>query len=145
MTADIDPAPTPQDLANWFNMKAELARLKSAEAMLRSRIFKHYFPTPIEGTNTAELGDGTGAQIKATHVINRDIDEGALDAFSKSMKEAGSNQPQLPLGLLVEWKPRLVLKQYRELTEEERNAFDQCLIIKPGSPQMEIKIPKKPG
>lgn len=138
-------AVTAADLAEWYRLQAELGKLKSAEALLRSKIFKHYFPAPTEGTNKFELNDGTGAVLKATHVINRSIDPGALDALKAAQHEAapGSNVPKLPLDELVRYKPELAVSEYRKLTDEERIFFDQCLIIKPGSPQMEISIPKK--
>lgn len=136
-------AVTAQDLATWYQLKAELARVKAAEAMLRSRIFKAYFPVPVEGTNTAPINDGTGAVVKATHVLNRAIDQGSLDALRTALTAEGSNLPKVPLEKLIKWTPEVITKAYRELTEEERLCFDQCLIIKPGSPQVEITIPKR--
>ncbi len=141
MSADIDVAPTLADLARWFTMKAELGRLKSAEGLLRARLFRHWFPTPTEGTNTTPLNDGTGALLKGVHVINRDVDPASLDALRASIVAEGSNLPKLDFGKLIKWKPEVVIKEYRTLTEEERNLFDQCLIVKPGSPQMEVKVP----
>ena len=35
------------------------------------------------------------------------------------------------------------IKEYRELTAEQTQLFDQCLIVKPGSPALEIVLPKK--
>lgn len=142
---------TAADLAEWYKMQAELGRLKSAEALLRGRIFKHYFPTPKEGTNNVPLNDGTGAVLKGQHVINRSVDQGALDALRKSVQEAAAlreqgGQPNIPLinvDKLVKWKPEVAITEYRQLTEEERHFFDQCLVIKPGSPQLEITIPKR--
>jgi hypothetical protein len=36
-----------------------------------------------------------------------------------------------------------VLKEYRTLPEEQHQLFDQCLIVKPGSPALEIVLPAK--
>jgi hypothetical protein len=140
-------AVTPQDLKTWYELKEELARVKGAEAMLRSRIFKHYFPTPTEGSkdNKVPLNDGTGAILQADYVINRTVDEQQLDALRSAIAEDGSNLPQLDLTKLIRWKPELVTGEYRKLSETERLTLDQALIIKPGSPQMEIKIPKRPA
>lgn len=149
MTQIPDNPVTMADLQQWYKLREELARVKAAEALLRGKIFKHFFPNPVEGTNKFELGDGTGAVLKATHVINRQVDPGALDAMRKTQQEAveGSNTPKLNLDVLVKWKPEVAITEYRKLTDEERHFFDQCLIIKPGSPQVEITIPKraKPG
>lgn len=135
---------TPADLAQWYKMKADLGKLKSAEALLRSRIFKFFFPNPKEGTNKVPLNDGTGAQLKADHTIGRTVDQGSLDALRDEMKVEGYNGPKLNLDELVKWKPEVSITHYRQLTEEERMFFDRALIIKPGSPQMEINIPKRP-
>jgi hypothetical protein len=51
--------------------------------------------------------------------------------------------PTLHIDKLVKWKPEVAITEYRKLTEEERNRFDQCLVIKPGSPSLEIVIPKR--
>lgn len=143
---------TAQDLAEWYELQEQLGKLKSAEALLRGRIFRHYFPTPKEGTNNVSLNDGTGAVLKGQHVINRTVDPGSLDALKKAQQDAlallasggNPNVPVLKLDELIKWKPEVAISKYRELTEEERMFFDQCLVIKPGSPQLEITIPKRP-
>lgn len=137
------PKVTAADMAHWYKLQQQLSTLKGEEAMLRARIFADCFPTPVEGTNTFAIADGTGALLKATHVINRSVDEGSLEALGKAIKTPDSNLPKLPLTKLVKWKPEVVIKEYRSLTEEERQVFDQCLIIKEGSPQMKIEIPKR--
>jgi hypothetical protein len=136
---------TQADLVAWFKLYDELASLKARESLLRGKIFKSFFKTPKEGTNNHELNDGTGAVLKGTYVINRAVDIGALDALKAAQAEAkqGSNVPKLNFDQLIKWKPEVAVGEYRKLTEEERNLFDQCLVIKVGSPQLEITIPKK--
>lgn len=141
---------TSQDLAEWYRLKEELSRIKACEALLRGKIFKFFFPVPDEGTNTVPLEDGTGAVIKGQHVINRAVDVGSFEALraaqTAALETTGSkipNIPLLPLDKLVKWKPEVSITDYRKLTEEEMNYFDQCLVIKPGSPQLEITIPKR--
>lgn len=141
-----ETAVTPEDLTRWYNLQQQLAEIKGAEAMLRSRIFKHYFPNPTEGSkdNKVPLNDGTGAILQADHVINRTVDEQQLEALREAMFAEGSNLPQLDLAKLIRWKPELVKTEYNKLSETERHTIDQALVIKPGSPQMKIVIPKKP-
>ncbi len=142
---------TLDDLKQWYSLHEQLGKLKSAESLLRNRIFKGMFPDPKEGTNNRPLEDGTGAVLKAQHVISRTVDVGTLDALKKAQADAlaagpeapPSNAPKLPFDELVKWKPELSISKYRELTKEERMYFDQCLVIKPGSPQLEIVIPKR--
>lgn len=144
---------TAEDLKQWYLLHEQLGKLKSAEALLRGRIFKGMVKDPKEGTNTVPLNDGTGAVLKAQHVINRTVDVGTLDALKKAQAEAittaaidpskAPNVPKLPFDELIKWKPELSITKYKELTAEERLYFDQCLVIKPGSPQLEIVIPKR--
>jgi hypothetical protein len=140
-------AVTPADLVTWFKLKAKLAKIKGEEAMLRSRIFKFYFPTPTEGSkdNKVPLNDGTGAILQADHVINRTVDEQQLEALKEAMFAEGSNLPQFDLTKLIKWKPELAKTEYNKLTTEEKQIFDRCLVVKPGSPQLDIKIPKTPA
>jgi hypothetical protein len=141
-----ETAVTLDELAKWFKIKKELSDLKGTEAMMRSRIFKFFFPTPTEGSkyNKVPLNDGTGAVLSADYVINRTVDQAQLDALREEMFAEGSNLPQLALDQLIKWKPELSITAYRALTDEERNVIDCCLVVRPGSPQMEVKIPKAP-
>jgi hypothetical protein len=134
---------TAQELAEWYHLSNDLKLMKAKESALRAKIFGFYFPNPKEGTNKFDLKDGTGAVLKATHVINRSVEPGSLDALKAAMHQDGSNLPKLCLDELIRYKPELAVSEYRKLTAEEALVFDQCLIIKPGSPSLEITIPKK--
>jgi len=136
-------AVTPAELAKWFMLKKQLADVKTAEILLRTRIFKFFFPTPEEGTNTHPLKDGTGAELKAVHTIDRKVDEGELEALKEAMFAEGSNLPEMDLTTLIVWEPKLKISEYRKLTDEQKQVFDRCLVVKPGSPQVDIKIPKR--
>lgn len=138
---------TAVDIADWYTLKQELGRLKAKEALLRMRIFRAFFKDPKEGMNNFELsklGDTTGALLKATHVINREVDIGAMDALRAATSAEGYNGPKLDFGKLLRFKPEVVTKEYRTLTDEERHLFDTALVIKPGSPTVDVEIPKRP-
>jgi hypothetical protein len=151
--APIDPDPvTPEELAQWYKLRETLAQVKQAEALLRARIYRHYFKDPKEGTNNHPINDGTGAVLKAQRTIDRKVDVAALDALRKAQEEqwgeakvpgAVPEVPLLKLDELVVWKPELSITNYRKLTDNEKHYFEQCLIIKDGSPQLEIVIPKR--
>ena len=116
-------------LGQWQDTKAELESLKRKEAQLRKLLFQGAFPNPVEGINTITLVDGT--IIKGTHKITRNIDEAALPSVLEQMPEAVRDN-------LVAYKPSLSVAVYRKLTAEERKTFDQALIIKPGTPTLEV-------
>lgn len=129
---------TQEDLAEWYRLQDQLKSIKNSEMLLRQKIFKGFFPTPVEGTNSHELPDGY--VVKATHKLNREIDQGALGAYRERLTEQGVN-----VDSLLSWKPSLVTAEYRKLTAEQRMLFDACLNIKPGSPSIEIVKPKVKG
>lgn len=127
---------TQEDVAQWYKTKQELDALKFKEHTMRIRIMRFYFTEPKEGTNTYLLPDQY--QLKGTHVINREVDPGALDANRLRYQRAGIN-----VDALVEYKPSLKIREYRTLTEEQRKLFDESLVIKEGSPQLKIDPPSK--
>jgi hypothetical protein len=135
---------TIEHLMQWYKMQEDLAKLKSAEALLRARIFKKYFPTPVEGTNDFSLDDGY--VLKAKYSIDRKVDEATLTTLTPDLRKLN-----IPLDALIKYKPELSVKAYRTLEgdssdegKKRLNLFDQCLIIKPaGTQQLEIVLPKK--
>lgn len=125
-----------EDLAAWYKMQEELKKLRAAEMLLRKKIFGAYFPDPREGTNSAPLADGW--VLKGTYGLDRQVDTGALGAMRELFTEA-----HISVDALVEYKPSLVMRNYRTLTEEQRNLFDRALVVKPSSPSLEIVLPAK--
>ena len=149
--ADLEEetAVTPAELAKWFLLKKQLSDVKAAEAMMRSRIFKFFFKTPEEGTNTHPLKDGTGAVLKGTHVIDRKVDEAELEALKAALEAAKSDEKdnlhglEIPFDDLIVYKPELKVAAYRKLSEAQAEVFERVLIVKNGMPQMDITIPKR--
>lgn len=136
---------TYDDVVKLFKMQEELTKLKTAEALLRKRVFNHYFPAPTEGSkdNKVPLNDGTGAIIQADHRLNRKVDEGELEKLKEAIKAEGSNLPKLSFSKLIKWKPEVAISEYRKLSDEDRLVFDRCLVVTPGMPEVKIVIPKR--
>lgn len=149
--ADLEAvtAVTPKELADWYIIKQRMVTDKAAEAMMRTRIFKFFFPTPEEGTNTHPLKDGTGAELKAVHSIDRKVDETELEALKEALEKAKEDEKdnlhglEIPFDDLIVWKPELKVAAYRKLTDAQRDVFDRVLVVKPGMPQVDIKIPAR--
>lgn len=151
------------ELAVWYTLKQEAAAAILRERTMRARLFAHFFPAPVEGTNTFVLPDGF--QLKGKYPISREIDAGALqglrDATVGGMREqlkalnldVSAHADDVPvvvaLGIsldkLTKWTPDLVVKEYRTLTAEQRYILDMCMVIKPGSPAMEVVPPSTKG
>jgi hypothetical protein len=137
------PKPGLAEIRAWFNLKLKLAEVKVAEAVLRAKIARGYFPKPEEGTNNfdlADIGDTAGGVLKLGHSIERNVDEAVLTQkdFQESWKKL-----KIP-NVLIKWEPKLSITLYRTLTDEQRAVVDTALIIRDGSPQLDIKIPKRP-
>lgn len=123
------------DLQDWSICKAQLAVLKNREADLRKKLFNVAFPSPVEGTNRIELPHGW--KLKGTYKIQRDVDEATLDSMRAKIVEAN-----VVVDEVVNWKPSLSGTAYKNLTAEQKLVFDRCLIIKPGSPTLDLEPPK---
>ena len=78
-----------EDLQEWYRLSAELKKLRAAEITLRKKIFGIAFPDPREGTNNFEIGDGY--VLKATHTLNRDVDQGAFSALRDKLRQEEVN------------------------------------------------------
>jgi hypothetical protein len=123
------------DIDAWYKLQAELAKIKDAEMVLRKKIFKGLFPTAHEGTNTLQLAEGW--VMKATLPYTRKVDIALLTNLTPMLRTAG-----IPMDDLINYKPELVKAIYNTLGEDHRKLFDQILETKPGSPSLEIMLPK---
>lgn len=125
------------DLAKWYGMQEQLSKLRVDEMDLRKKIIAAVFPTVKEGVNNLDLPDG--AVLKATGSTTRKVVEEVFLALRDEM----AAQHSLPLDKLVRWKPEVVVAEYKKLDDESRAVFDQVLDIKPGTPSLEVAIPKR--
>lgn len=131
---------TQEDLILWYNLKQQIKSLKALtdkEMLLRKKIFGGIFPNPREGVNAHTMPDGY--IIKGTYKIDRKVELAVLKSNTESFIERGVSPDSL-----IEYKPELVLSAYRQLTEEQAAIFDECLIIKPASPDLVIVPPAPP-
>ena len=137
MTQIPENTVTQADMDEWYALQKQLAAVKAAEMLLRMKIFKFYFPNPEEGANQVHLGT-EGWVIKAKYPITRKPDVALLTAKAAELRAAG-----VPVDSLIKSVPELVTTEYRKLTEEQTKLFDQILDIKPGSPALEVVLPKR--
>ena len=135
-TAMPTPTVTQDELNLWFQLQEQLTTIKAQEMDLRKKIFAAYFHNPVEGTNTEPLSQGW--VLKGQYKIDRKVDEAMLLTMQPVFKEH-----KIPVKELVIYKPELALRVYRGLDEEQLKIFDQVLVIKPGSPALEITKPKR--
>ncbi len=144
----LENAVTLADVATWYAAKKEIRRLTAIENLLRPKIFKNWFPTAEEGTNTSKPFDDTGYVFKGQRIIQRDFDMGAVDAFRKPLEGKNVNTFQannINIDDLIRVKYELKVAEYRKLTAEELKIVDQCLVIKDGMCQLDIVPPSTRG
>lgn len=137
-----------EDVFDWYAMQDQLSALKASEMLMRQKIYKTMFVDPKEGTNKSLLPDGW--ELKAQRVVERKVDEGALAVLSSKITNAqGGEEPSvfekngISADKVIRWKPELAKAAYNTLTAEQQKIVDRALIIKDGSPQLEIVLPAK--
>lgn len=86
----------------------------------------NYFPLPKEH------------RLKGTVVVERKVDESSVDACKVELQKMLINPDTI-----FRYKPELQVKAYKELPAAARKVVDTTLIIKPGSPKLEVVPPKE--
>lgn len=117
-------------ISEWLKAKDALNAAKKAEKQWRDYILKDLFKDPTEGTNTVET---KLFKVKGKFSIDRAIDNAALTANAERYATLG-----IDLNHLIRLKYELAVAAYRKLNEDQQHAFDESLIIKPGSPSLEV-------
>ncbi|HWV46984.1 MAG TPA: hypothetical protein VN039_13345 [Nitrospira sp.] len=154
-------------LQEWYKINDALGAMKSKESLLRAAVYREFFVKkdengqdilPEEGTNKFSLPHDY--VLKAQRVINRTVDAAALKQLSHTkaeleykiangitLSDEEALQHKVLKGILLEelikYKPELAIKEYRTLTVDEQRVFDDVLVIRDGSPQLEIVLPKR--
>ena len=121
-------------LAKWREISSQIRVLGEQEMTLRKEIFGEAFKEPVEGTNTLPLA--AGWKLKGVYKINRKVDETALPAIREKLEGIG-----VSLDPLIKWAPGLEIRAYRSLSDATKSIFDQCLVIAPGAPALELVPP----
>lgn len=132
-------APTLDVAALVAEREKLLAWLKPAQARemeIRRQLAPYFFPNPVEGTQHVEKD---GFEVALKHTLTRKLDEAALSHVMPQLPEEFRN-----VGVLINYKPALVMDGYRALNDDQRLIFDEALTISEGAPNLEIKA-KVPG
>lgn len=159
MTDAVDPnAARNQAIGKWLADKALANAAVEAERQAREAVIAMLFPSPIEGTNNYELGQGY--KLSLQHSFRRDLGdkelvvdgqkvptEDQVNGALEAIEELG-NDGALLAKRLVRWKPELSVSEYKKLDPnsivemQAKAIIDGILITKPASPQLSYKEPK---
>ena len=125
------------DVAEWNSIKEQIDGLKGQELVLRKKLFATVFKDPVEGSgNKADIENGYILQGK--HTINRSVDQAAAHALME-----GSDNVKAVAEKIFVRKYSLDLKAYRTLSDEDQNLVADAVVAKPGTPALEVKLPKR--
>jgi hypothetical protein len=116
-------------LEKYLDAKSNLTYYKALEKELRIEIAEELFPNAVEGTHNLLKGDYI---IKGGFKLNYKIDQEMLAGYEDAFSEEEEN--------CIRYKPELIMKDYKELDEDERTNLDNCLVITPGLPSIKITV-----
>jgi hypothetical protein len=125
-------------LAVWYQAKLDADAAKHVlehEQRLRRELHAALGLSTDEGSHAEELPEGWKLKHKLPYV--RDVDPRLLPSLRAPLEALG-----VALDTLIEWKPKLKLDAYRELTAEARAVLDTCITTTTGLPTVELVPPK---
>lgn len=124
-------------LADWYSTKQQLDAIKEAESILRKAVVEMFSKTSVDesGTETIEVQNGWKLKITKSLDYKLDNKDGKLDKALEAYTDGVA-------ALLVSWEPKLSVKAFKSLPEDERVKIYDCLEVKPGSPQVKMEPPK---
>lgn len=126
-----------ETLTNWNAAQTKLQAAKLEESQLRLLVIEQFSATEADasGTETVEVGNGWKLKISKSLDYKLDNKDGKLDKALEGFTDGVA-------ALLVSWEPKLSVKAYRSLPEDEQIKIYDCLTIKPSSVQVKLEPPK---
>jgi len=101
-------------LARHMELVSNLQQVKAKEMALRKELAAYFLKSRHVGThNFSEEGYAVKAIKKNVTSLDSDTNE-----------ERGC----------INFQPKLVMKEYKRLAEDEREYLDMCIMVKPGAP-----------
>lgn len=135
--------PRPEDelllrLQEWQDFATKLKACQDEERKARISIADYVFGKSeqrTEGTSHKKFktSDGREWDVKVVHKINRGLDVAALDSVMSQLPEDSRARN---IGVVVKYVPELVVKGYKELSDQERLIVAQAVTEKAGMPEL---------
>lgn len=118
----------------WVSVVAKLKIIQDTEKKLRTKLVDLFFDTTKEGVQSHKVNDEH--ILKATIKFNRSIDKASLKQVLSELPDGMENK-------LIDYKPSLQLRNYKNLIDAHKEIFNECLITKPSSPSLSLVEVKK--
>lgn len=127
-------------IAEWESEKVLLERAKARELDLRKRIVEFAFSKDkLEGTERVSLGNGYEA--KAVKHLNYSFTSVIALKHAIDMLMSSGEEGKFIALRLIKWKAELIVSEYKLLSEQHRGIIDAVLVVKEGTPTLEIVKP----
>lgn len=124
-------------LNRWYTVNEQLTKLKKEELSLRRELFAAAFSDPKEGSKENKLPLADGFILQGDYKINRTVDPAVVSTLAKMPNVA-------PLvERLINYKPTLILSEWRKLSDEDRILVADMVTEKPGTPALKVVEPKR--
>lgn len=135
MSTPYSPA---ADLSEWQSLTTWLSQAKEREMALRLKLAHHFFADKILANGalpegTMNLVDG-GFKIKVVGKMNRTVLEEVRAAATEEAKLTAEESKSL-----FKLEASLSLSAYKALSDEKKKIIDKAIVVKPGSPTLEIE------
>lgn len=130
---------TGQKIQHWSENSAMLKKLRALEMEQRKWITATIYQNPKKGTNNHDLGSGW--QLKYVLSYTSKIDKAALDLLMPEIEKLGE-RAIAQVQAAVKWEPSLVAKGWKDMDDDVKAIFNECVTTKPDSPTLTLVPPK---
>lgn len=125
-------------LSKWHEAQGALKTAKDVEAELRKQVVEEFFSqVPQDAEGTFSLPIGGGYKLKSQYKLSRKVNAEALQEIKADLEANG-----VDVDALVHWTPSVVMGQYRALSMEQKQLFDEVIESKQSMPSISIEAPK---
>ena len=127
MTEEINDSNVELMLIEWMEMQNLMRQIKSEEMELRKQLVVFLVPDHQIGVHSRGF---ITIKVKATLKLNHKFDELILSDLYDDMTNLEKDA--------IKYKPSLSLSAYKKIPEEYREKLDDCLIVTPASPTLNV-------
>lgn len=146
-TAGHNGAPYNRDatLLLWQEQKTQLDYFKQEEMKTRKVVVENEFANAGKGTSRVPLGNGYQLKAVKTETLSVIKNEADKENPYSHLPALMKDLPAHVASSILTWKPEVNTKVYNALTDAEREMVNKFVLLKDGSPALEIEAPKKAG
>jgi hypothetical protein len=129
-------------IMEWITIKGQIANLRENESAIRQTLINNFFTydNNTQGTFNHDLGNGYG--LKAVFKFNYKLDAKTIENTYNSI-EALDEEGAYVAAKLIEYEPKLNLKEYKKLEKRYEDILNNSLTVTRATPTLEFVQPKE--